>query len=88
MSYIHNPRVVAQNIGSAMMYDSKSTVKEVMEDDQARAIVEKHLPGASNHPLLTQAWYMTMREVSMYPESGMTADKYRAILDDFADITE
>jgi len=40
------------------------------------------MPGVSNHPLLPQAWYMTLREVSMYPESGMTADKYQAILAD------
>ncbi len=67
-----------------MSFDSKTTVRELMENDQTKAIVEKHLPGASSHPLLSQAWYMTLREVSMYPEAGMTADKYRAILDDLA----
>jgi hypothetical protein len=69
-------------------FNASSTVREVIENDRARAVLEKHLPGASNHPLLPQAWYMTLREVSMYPESGMAADKYQAILDDLAEIDD
>lgn len=69
-----------------MAFTANSTVQEVMEDETAKSIVEKHVPGASNHPLLPQAWYMTLREVSMYPESGMTAEKYRAILADLAQL--
>ena len=61
---------------------------EVIENPQARAIMEKHVPGISNHPLLPQAWYMTLREVSMYPESGVTADKYQAILVELEQIDE
>lgn len=71
-----------------MAFTANSTVREVIENDQARAVLDKHVPGASNHPLLPQAMYMTLREVSMYPESGMTADKYRAILADLAEIDE
>ena len=65
-----------------MAFGANSTIKDVMENEQAKAILEQHLPGVSNHPLLPQAWYMTLREVSMYPESGMTADKYKAIIGD------
>jgi hypothetical protein len=65
-----------------MAFGSNSTVRDVMENEQAKAVLEKHMPGVSSHPLLPQAWYMTLREVSMYPESGMTADKYKAIITD------
>ncbi len=71
-----------------MPYTANSTVREVMENDEAKAVMEKHLPGVSNHPLLPQAWYMTLREVSMYPESGMTADKYKAIIADLSGLGE
>ena len=69
-----------------MAFDANSTIKEIMENDEAKAVVEKHMPGASEHPLLPQAWYMTLREVSMYPESGMTPNRYQSILADLADV--
>ena len=67
-------------------FSANSTVRQVMENDEAKAVLEKHMPGITNHPLLPQAWYMTLREVSMYPESGMTSDKYKAIIADLAAI--
>ena len=69
-----------------MAFTANSTVREVMQNDEAKAIFEKHMPGVTNHPLLPQAMYMTLREVSMYPESGMTSDKYQAILADLAEL--
>ena len=71
-----------------MPFNANSTIKEVMEDDRAKVIIETHLPGASNHPLLAQAWYMTLREVSFYPESGMTAERYQRILEELAELDD
>ena len=71
-----------------MEFGSNSLVKDVMENEKAKAVMEKHMPGVSDHPLLSQAWYMTLREVSMYPESGMTAERYQAIIADLKAIGE
>jgi hypothetical protein len=67
-----------------MAFGANSTIRELMENEQARAVVERHLPGASKHPQLSQAWYMTLREVSYYPEAGMTPAQFEAIVKDLA----
>ena len=67
-----------------MPYTANSTIRELMADEQARAVVEKHLPGASTHPQLPEAMYMTLREVSWYPESGLNQEKLDALVADLA----
>ncbi|GIV79952.1 hypothetical protein FKZ61_020730 [Litorilinea aerophila] len=67
-----------------MPYTLNSTVREILADERAKAIIEKHMPGATSHPQLSEAMYMTLREVAMYPESGLTPQKLQAILDDLA----
>ena len=69
-----------------MAFGANSTIRELMDNEQARAVVEKHLPGASAHPMLPQAWYMTLREVSYYPEAGMSRAQFEAIVADLAKI--
>lgn len=59
-----------------------------MANDQARAIVDKHIPGASTHPQLYQAMYMTLAEVATYPESGLTQAKLQALLNDLAAVPD
>ena len=67
-----------------MPYSENSTVRELMADERARAVVEKHLPGASTHPQLPEAMHMTLREVSWYPESGLTQGKLKSLVEDLA----
>jgi hypothetical protein len=62
-----------------MPFNASSTIRDLIADERARAVVEKHLPGASKHPDLPQAMYMSLREVSYYPESGLTPSKLKEI---------
>ena len=62
-----------------MPFSASSTIRDLLADERARAVVEKHLPGASKHPDLPQAMYMSLREVSYYPESGLTPAKLKQI---------
>ncbi len=62
-----------------MPYSLNSTVRELLNDEAARAVVEKHLPGAAKHPDLPMAMHMSLREVSYYPESGLTPAKLKQI---------
>ncbi len=70
-----------------MPYTINSTVREILADERAKAVLEKHMPGATSHPQLPEAMYMTLREVAMYPESGLTPQKLQAILDDLAKLS-
>ena len=71
-----------------MPFTARSTVRELMANEQARAIVDKHIPGASKHPQLYEAMYMSLNEVATYPESGLTQARLQALLADLATIAE
>ena len=65
-----------------MSLSSKSLIRDLIASPEAKAILEKHLPGASRHPDLPQALYMSLREVMYCPEAaseGLTEEKVEAI---------
>jgi hypothetical protein len=59
-------------------------MREIIADERARAILDRHLPGASTHPQLHMAMEMTLKEISWYPESGLTRGKLQALVADLA----
>ena len=65
-----------------MAFSEKSRVRDVLADERAKAILEKHLPGATTHSQLPEAMYMTLKEVSWYPESGVTSAILKALVAD------
>ena len=67
-----------------MAFNADSTLKQILADPQARAVVEKHVPGFSKHPLLGMAMGMTLKQISGFPQAGIAADKFKAILEDLA----
>ena len=45
-----------------MPFSINSTVKEIIDNEEAKAVMEKHVPGISNHPSLPMAYYMSVKE--------------------------
>lgn len=65
-----------------MPLSTRSTIRDLIANPEAKAVLEKHLPGASSHPDLPQALYMSLQEVMYYPEAaqaGLTKEKLEAI---------
>lgn len=65
-----------------MGFSLSSRIRDLLTDERAKAVVEKHLPGVSKHPMLPEAYYMTLKEVSYYPEArqaGLTKEILAAI---------
>ena len=71
-----------------MAFSIYSTVGKLMSNDQAKAVIEKHLPGASTHPQLAEAWGMTLGEIASFPEAGITTTKLQQILADLAQVSD
>jgi hypothetical protein len=71
-----------------MSFTIYSTVGKILSNEQAKALVEKHFPGASSHPMLSMAWGMTLGEVASYPEAGITSTKLQALLADLATVVD
>ena len=65
-----------------MSYSIHSTLQDLLSNEGAKAILEKHLPGASTHPDLPMAMHMTLQQISYYPEAaeaGLSQEKLQAI---------
>ena len=67
-----------------MPFDVNSTLKEIVDNAHARAILDKHIPGASSHPQLHMGLHMSLKEISYYPESGLAGEKLQALVDDLS----
>jgi hypothetical protein len=65
-----------------MSFSINSTIKDLLADERAKAVVEKHVPGASRHPQIYEVYYETLKSISYYPEAaaaGLTKEKLAAI---------
>jgi len=67
-----------------MPFNADSTLKQVLADPKAKAVLEKHIPGFSTHPLISMAMGMSLKTIAGFPQAGLSADKMKAILDDLA----
>jgi hypothetical protein len=65
-------------------FSEQSKLREILADERAKAILDKHFPGASTHPQLYMGMWMTLKQISGYAESGMTPDKFKALVEDLA----
>jgi hypothetical protein len=72
--------------GNSMIYSEQTRIRDLLNDPRAVAVLERHLPGATTHPQLHEALDMTLREVSYYPESGLTPAKLQALVQDLAQL--
>ncbi len=67
-----------------MAYTAQSTLREIIADPDASAILDKHLPGASTHPMLEQGLDMSLEAISQVPEAGLTARRLAGMVKGFA----
>lgn len=67
-----------------MAFNENTTLQQVLADPAAKAVLEKHLPGFSNHPLLSMAMGMTLKTIAAFPQAGITPEKFKAIQEDLA----
>lgn len=68
-----------------MAFTNKSTLGEIFGDPKAAAIMEKHMPGISENPMLRMGLAMTIERCSRIGATGI-GPHYDAILADFAEI--
>jgi len=66
-----------------MKYTLDSTLGDLLNQPQAKAVLERYLPGISTHPMLAMAKGMTLNMVLSLPQAaqlGLTKDKAETIL--------
>ena len=67
-----------------MALTADSSLKDIMENEAGKAIMEKYIPGISTNPMLKMAMPMTLKKISAIPQAGINAEKLQAIVADLA----
>jgi hypothetical protein len=60
-----------------------STLGELLDDPQAKTVIDQHLPGASTNPMVAMAKNFSPKMVLALPQAamfGLTTEKAEAIL--------
>ena len=63
-----------------MAINSKSKLRDILEDPRAVAIIEEHKPGFTKNPELTPVLGMRMNLLLNFPQSDFTKDQKEDIL--------
>ncbi len=60
-----------------------TTLGQILDDPRAKAVLDKQLPGVSDHPMVGMARGMTLNMLLALPQAtqlGLTKEKVEAIL--------
>ncbi len=57
----------------------ESTLKEVLDNPEAAAILDKYSPGFSKNPLLKLGMGMTLRKCVSFPQAKLTEEQIKAL---------
>lgn len=66
-----------------MAFTLDSTLGEILDDPQAKAVLDEQLPGISSNPLLAMAKGMSLNMILSMPQAaqlGLTKEKAESIL--------
>lgn len=66
-----------------MTFTLDTTLGEILAHPQAKAVLDKHLPGVSSNPMLGMAKGMSLNTILSMPQAaqlGLTKEKVEALL--------
>lgn len=69
-----------------MAFSGETLLGDLLDDEAAKAVLEKHVPGLSNHPQIDMGRSMTLNAVAGFPEAGISQQTLEAILEDLKNL--
>jgi len=84
--FAYDGSALAARINPPARLSTRTTIEALLANPQARAAVDKRLPGFSTDPRLPQAYQMTLREVAPYVPNVLTEEMLKTIDEDLAAI--
>ncbi len=69
-----------------MPFSTKNTFKQLSANEEAKAVIEKFLPGFWTNPQSKQAMNMSVKAVAAFPQAGIDKAKLAAIDEELAKI--
>lgn len=68
-----------------MAYTLDTTLGEILDDPQAKEILDKHLPGVADNPMVGMARGMSLNSILALPQAsqlGLTRERAQSVLDE------
>lgn len=80
----HQPAPATPSAAARGWSVDTSTVAQLMANPAAKAVIDRHLPGFSTHPMIGQAGPMTLRQIQAFAQGQITDAHLTAIQTDLA----
>ncbi len=80
----HAGHAAATTPAAAAWSVETSTIAQLLANPAAKAVIDRHLPGFSTHPMVGQAGPMTLRQVQSFAQGQITDAHLTAIQADLA----
>ncbi len=72
--------------GASADLNTHSPLRDILAREEARAVLDKHVPGMTENPQLQQALHMSLREIAPYAPQTFTEELLEAIEQDLAEL--
>ncbi len=71
-----------------MSFSGDSTLAELLDNESSKAVLDKHVPGLSNHPQIDMGRSMTLKAVAGFAQAGISAEALEAIIEELGKLGE
>lgn len=71
-----------------MKFDQNSKIADLLTSEDAKAVVDKHLPGFSTNLMTGMAGGFTLGQLAAFPQANMNDEVLAAIVSDLASVKE
>ncbi|GAB6108008.1 hypothetical protein [Fusibacter bizertensis] len=69
-----------------MSFNEKSTLKQINANDQAKAVLNKYLPGIWEDSKTKMAMSFNLKTMAGFPQAGISPEKLAQIVEELAEI--
>ena len=75
-----------QIVRCQMALSEESTLGDILDNEAAKAILDKHVPGLSSNPQIAMGRPMTLKAVAGFAQAGINEEALRAILEELGQL--
>jgi hypothetical protein len=86
--FTYDGTALAARINPKARFSTRTTVAALLAEPQARAALDKRIPGFTTDSRLEQALQMTLREIAPYAPNVFTEEMLKNLDDDLAAIPD
>jgi hypothetical protein len=69
-----------------MAFNEDSKLKDISSNEQAKAIIEKYIPGIWENPQTKMAMSFTLKAMARFPQAGISLEKLQEIASELSKV--